>query len=70
MLTFQIISSACLIFFSIRVPELLTNILPLFLYKVIPFNALGLFIQLFTTANPTDQHIEVALEALKKAAQD
>ena len=68
-MTFQILSSLCFIFFDYAVPELITCFLPLFLYEIIPFNALGLLFQLFTTKNPTEQHIAVALKALETLLQ-
>ena len=62
--SFQIISSICFSFLGIHVPEIITAILPLYVYGIFPFNALGLLTQLITTSNPTDEHIYVAVVAL------
>ncbi len=62
--TFQVASSISLSFFSFHIPEIITAILPFYLYKIFPFNLLGMIAQIFTTATPTDKHITVAVRAL------
>ena len=62
--TFQLVSSVCYIFFEFHIPEIITAMLPMYVYKLFPFNVLGLIVQIFTTATPNDEHITVALEAL------
>lgn len=62
--TFQLISSICLEFFSFHIPEFIPLTLPLYVFKLFPFNALGMLVQLFTTATPTSKHIYVAFCAL------
>lgn len=62
--TFQIASSMCLELFNFHIPEILTAILPFYVYNIFPFNLLGLVTQVFTTANPSDEQITVALRAL------
>ena len=64
--TFQIVSSICMLIYNIHIPEVITIVLPMFLFKVFPFNFLGLLTQLFfTTAEPEAKHLYVAKEALK-----
>ncbi len=62
--TFQIASSICLNLFNFHIPEIITAILPFYVYNIFPFNILGLFVQIFTTATPTTEHIAVAVRAL------
>ena len=62
--TFQIVSSICLNYFDFHIPEIITAILPFYLYRIFPFNILGLIVQFFTTAPPTIKHLHVALKAL------
>lgn len=62
--TFQLASSICLNFFSFHIPEIITAILPFYAYKIFPFNLLGMFAQIITTAPPTAEHIAVAERAL------
>ena len=62
--TFQFISSICLNLFNIHIPEIMTAILPFYVYKIFPFNFLGMFTQMITTATPTTDHIVVAIQAL------
>ena len=62
--TFQLASSICLNLFSFHIPEIITAILPLYVYNIFPFNLLGMFAQIFTTATPTVEHITVAVRAL------
>ena len=62
--TFQLASSICLNLFSFHIPEIITAILPLYVYNIFPFNLLGMFTQIITTANPTAKHIKVAVQAL------
>ena len=54
----------CLELFNFHIPEILTAILPFYVYNIFPFNLLGLVTQVFTTANPSDEQITVALRAL------
>lgn len=62
--TFQLASSICLNLFSFHIPEIITAILPFYVYNIFPFNLLGMITQLFTTATPTAKHITVAVRAL------
>lgn len=62
--TFQLFSSVCYIFFEFHIPEIITAMLPMYVYIFFPFNVLGLIAQIFTTATPNDEHITVALKAL------
>lgn len=62
--TFQLASSICLNLFNFHIPEIITAILPFFVYNIFPFNLLGMFAQIITTANPTAEHITVAVQAL------
>lgn len=62
--TFQLASSIGLSLFSLHIPEVITAILPFYVYNVFPFNLLGLLAQIITTATPTDKHIVVAVRAL------
>lgn len=62
--TFQLASSICLNFFNFHIPEIITSILPLFVYGIFPFNLLGMLSQMITTAPPTTKHITVAIQAL------
>lgn len=62
--TFQLVSSICFNIFNFHIPEIITAILPLFVYGIFPFNLLGLLAQIFTTADPTEDHILVAVTAL------
>ena len=62
--TFQLASSICLSYFSLHIPEIITAILPFFVFNIFPFNLLGMFVQIFTKATPTTEHITVAVQAL------
>ena len=62
--TFQLASSICLNLFSFHIPEIITAILPFYVYNIFPFNLLGMFTQIITTAPPTAEHITVAVRAL------
>ena len=62
--TFQLTSSICWNLFNFHIPEIITAILPFYVYNIFPFNLLGIIIQLFTTAVPTAEHITVAVQAL------
>ncbi len=62
--TFQILSSICYNYFNFHIPVIITMILPLCMYKMFPFNLLGLITQFITTKKPTKEHIAVAVEAL------
>lgn len=67
---FQIISSICMTTMNIHIPEIITAIVPFYLYKVFPFNVFGILMQVVTTDKPEGQHIEVALTALTKVLQN
>lgn len=62
--TFQLASSICLNFFNFHIPEIITAILPFYVYSIFPFNLLGMLAQIITTASPTTEHISVAVQAL------
>lgn len=62
--TFQLASSICMSYFNIHIPEIITALLPLYVYTIFPFNLLGLIAQILTTAEPEEQHLTVALSAL------
>ncbi len=62
--TFQLASSISMSCFNIHIPEIITTILPFYLYSIFPFNLLGILAQLLTTAAPTEKHISVAVHAL------
>ncbi len=62
--TFQLSSSICLSHFDFHIPEIITAILPFYVYNIFPFNLLGMFAQIITTAPPTTAHITVAVQAL------
>lgn len=62
--TFQLASSICLNFFNFHIPEIITAILPFYVYSTFPFNILGMLAQIITTAPPTTEHITVAVQAL------
>jgi len=62
--TFQLASSICLNIFGFHIPEIITAIVPFYTYNIFPFNILGMFTQLITTATPTTKHIAVAVRAL------
>lgn len=64
--TFYLVSSICLSYFNVHIPEIITAMAPLFLYGVFPFNIIGLAAQFITTAEPKKEHLEVAIAALKK----
>ena len=69
---FQIISSICMVCFSIHVPEIITAVAPFLLYNRFPFNILGCLAQYLTTAEPDEKHLQVgicALEEMLKAAE-
>ena len=55
---------------NIHIPEIITAIVPFYLYKVFPFNVFGILMQVVTTDKPEEQHIEVALRALKEVLKD
>ena len=61
---FQLVSSICYKFLGTHIPEIITAMLPLYVYTIFPFNVLGLIAQLLTTAEPESKHIKVAAEAL------
>lgn len=62
--TFQLASSIFWDLFSFHIPEIITAILPFYVYSIFPFNLLGMLVQIITTANPTTEHITVAVRAL------
>ena len=62
--TFQLASSICFYFFNFHIPEIITAILPYYVFNIFPFNLLGMFTQIITTATPTTEHISVAIMAL------
>lgn len=62
--TFQLMSSICYKLLGFHIPEIITAMLPLYVFKFFPFNILGLIAQLFTTAEPEAKHIDVAVEVL------
>lgn len=62
--TFQLASSICLNLFNFHIPEIITAILPFYVYNIFPFNIMGMFAQIITTAPPTAEHITVAVRAL------
>lgn len=64
MVTFQLISSICYKFLGIHIPDIITAMLPLYVFEFFPFNILGLIVQIFTTEEPEAKHINVAVEAL------
>ena len=63
-LAFQILSSISIIYWHLSIPEIATILLPFLVYKIFPFNFLGLILQPFTTTEPTNDHIAVAYAAL------
>ena len=68
--TFQITSSICLNTFNFHIPEFIIVILPFFVYKIFPFNILGMFVQFFTTATPNIEHLTVAAHALSELIEE
>lgn len=62
--TFQVVSSIAIEIFGLHIPEIITGILPIFVYNIFPFNFLGILLQLITTAPPDFKHITVAVKAL------
>lgn len=62
--TLQLVSAICMFWFNFHIPEYMTIVVSLCIYDVFPFNLLGMFMQLFTTATPTRKHIYVAVRAL------
>lgn len=62
--TFQLASSICFNLLNFHIPEIITGILPFYVYNIFPFNLLGMLAQLITTATPTADHINVAVQAL------
>ena len=63
---FQIISSVCMTYFNIHVPEIITIAAPLLLYNRFPFNLFGRLMQYITTANPDEKHLQVGICALEE----
>ncbi len=61
---FQILSSILFGCYGIHIPEIVTIILPFIVYKMFPFNLLGIFVQCFTTKEPSNEHLKVAMTAL------
>ena len=69
--TFQIVSSVVMWLYNIHIPDVLTIVLPFYVYCIFPFNILGIISQLFfTTAKPEKKHIYVAEQAFKAAYKD
>ena len=65
-LMFQIIAALSMAIFHFHISEFFTVVLTLILFKYIPFNLMGLLMQKFTTSEPSDDQIEVALTALNE----
>lgn len=68
--TFYLISSISISCFGVHIPELITALAPLFLYGVFPFNIIGLAAQFITTAEPQEEHMEVAIAAMMKNVEN
>jgi len=50
--------------FTIAIPQTIMLILGLDLFKIFPFNFIGLLVQIFTTAKPNDNNIELGIASL------
>ena len=61
--TFQIVGAIALWVYNIHIPEILISGLPFLVSSIFPFNILGLCIQLLTTKEPRNEHLEVAMKA-------
>ncbi len=64
LITGQLIGYFVYLSFGFMIPELLLFIIPLFLHSIFPFNLLGKLLQFFTTDEPDDDNIELAIVAL------
>lgn len=60
----QIIGYLIYVLAGYEVSEILLFIIPMFFWTIFPFNVLGKFGQLFTTAKPDEENIELAIAAL------
>ena len=61
--TFQIVGAIALWVYNIHIPEILISGLPFLVSSIFPFNIFGLCIQLLTTKEPRNEHLEVAMKA-------
>lgn len=50
--------------FTIAIPQTIMLIIGLYLFKIFPFNFIGLLVQFFTTQKPDDNNIELGIAAL------
>lgn len=50
--------------FGYKISEIFLFLIPLFLASYFPFNILGLFAQFFTTKEPMDENLELAIAAI------
>ena len=64
-ITTQLIGFWAYFYAGFKIPELILFLIPLFFSNFVPFSLLGLFAQLFTTHQPDDENIELAIAALE-----
>lgn len=69
-ITTQIIGFVVYIYANFKIPELILFAIPVFFSSKFPFNLLGLFMQFFTTNQPEDENIELAITALETLEKD
>lgn len=65
----QIIGFILYTYMGYRISEILLYLVPALLCNVFPFYLLGNFAQLFTTANPEEKNLELAITALTELKQ-
>lgn len=65
-ITAQLIGFAIYLYNGWRISELVLFIVPILFYSFCPFNLLGKFAQFFTTMEPRDSNIELAISALSE----
>lgn len=65
-ITAEIIGFIVFKYIGYQIPEIILLSIPIFLKKFFPFNLIGKFIQLFTTAKPDNSNIILALSALNE----
>jgi len=65
LITAQIIGFIVYINFGVVISEKMLYIIPLFLHGIFPFNLFGKLLQFFTTAQPDDSNVDLAIAALE-----
>ena len=66
LITSQLIGYLIYVYAGYEVSEILLFLIPLCFNTIFPFNVLGKFAQLFTTAKPDEENIELAIAAINE----